>query len=219
MDSRKIGQWKAYAKENGTEQLLFKLIGASGRHLRDHFLAKHIGCGPIRLGRNPRLLGLRHLSIGRNFSAGNLFWLEAVTNYNGIFYHPQIQIGDDVSVSDFVHIAATNKVLIGDGVLAGSKVLITDHNHGSYDGTAQTGPDEAPSSRRLSCDRTVTIGRNVWLGDGVAVLAGASIGDGSVIGANSVVTGPIPPNCIAVGMPARPLRHYDHGRKTWIKGR
>jgi lipopolysaccharide O-acetyltransferase len=108
-------------------------------------------------------------------------------------------------------------VVIGDGVLVGSRVLITDHSHGEYGGTAQTSPEEAPRLRRLSCDRTVTIGRNVWLGDGVAVLAGASIGEGSVIATNSVVTGLIPPNCIAAGLPARPLRHYDHTEKAWLK--
>jgi acetyltransferase-like isoleucine patch superfamily enzyme len=169
------------------------------------------------LGKNPRILGLRHLSIGRDFRAGDFFWLEAVTYYAGILYDPNITIGHGVTISDFVHIAATSSVLIGDGVMVGSKVLITDHNHGEYDGTGQTSPDEAPSSRRLSCARSVTIGRNVWLGDGVAVLAGASIGEGSVIGANSVVTGPIPPNCIAAGMPARPFRYYDHSKKQWLR--
>jgi lipopolysaccharide O-acetyltransferase len=215
--SRKVGQWKAYAKENGTARLLLKVLRGARRRFRDHFLARRIGCSSLRLGRNPRVAGLRHLSIGRNFRAGDCFWLEAVTDYEGIMYHPHIEIGHGVCISDFVHIAATNKVVIGDGVLVGSRVLITDHNHGEYVGTAQTSPDEAPSSRRLSSGRSVTIGRNVWLGDGVAVLAGASIGEGSVIGANSVVTGPIPPNCIAAGMPARPLRRYDRTDKAWVK--
>ena len=217
MNNRSLALLKAYRRENGTAQLLLRIVGGAGRRLRDHFLAKRIGCSSLRLGRNPRVLGLRHLSIGRDFRARDFFWLEAVTDYEGIVYDPHIEIGHGVCVSDFVHIAATNKVVIGDGVLAGSRVLITDHNHGKYDGTAQTDPEEPPSSRRLSCDRSVTIGRNVWLGDGVVVLAGASIGEGSVIGANSVVTGPIPPNCIAAGMPARPLRHYHHAEKAWLK--
>src|SRR2546428_4843827 len=37
-------------------------------------------------------------------------------------------------------------------------------------------------------------------------MPGTTIGDGTVIGANSVVSGAIPPNCLAVGFPARVIR-------------
>jgi len=47
------------------------------------------------------------------------------------------------------------------------------------------------------------------------VLSGVTIGDGSVIGAGAVVTRDIPPNCIAVGVPARVVRRYDHATKGW----
>ena len=121
-------------------------------------------------------------------------------------YTPKILIGNNVGVSDSVHIAATTSVILSDGVLVGSHVLITDHNHGVYGGTAQSEPENPPSTRRLSASQSVFIGRNVWIGDGVVVLPGSHIGAGSIIGANSVVTGDIPPRCIAVGSPARPIR-------------
>src|SRR3989475_11644636 len=37
-------------------------------------------------------------------------------------------------------------------------------------------------------------------------MPGTTIGDGTVIGANSVVSGTIPPNCLAVASPARVMR-------------
>lgn len=34
------------------------------------------------------------------------------------------------------------------------------------------------------------------------------IGDNAVIGANSVVTASIPPNCVAVGVPAKVIKSF-----------
>ena len=49
----------------------------------------------------------------------------------------------------------------------------------------------------------IKIGRDVWLGAGVKVLGGVTIGDGCIVGAGAVVAGDLPPNSIAVGIPAR----------------
>ncbi|MFE2632821.1 DapH/DapD/GlmU-related protein, partial [Streptomyces sp. NPDC059374] len=43
-------------------------------------------------------------------------------------------------------------------------------------------------------------------GAGAIVLPGAPLGDNSVIGAGAVVTKDVPPNVVAVGNPARPVR-------------
>lgn len=53
------------------------------------------------------------------------------------------------------------------------------------------------------------IGENVFLGAGCIVMGDVSIGDGSVIGANAVVTKTIPPNSVAVGVPARVIKTLD----------
>jgi len=52
----------------------------------------------------------------------------------------------------------------------------------------------------------VIIGDNVWIGYGVSVFKGVTIGDNSVIAAHSVVTRDIPANCVAAGIPARPVK-------------
>jgi|GEM_PF-5115399 len=52
----------------------------------------------------------------------------------------------------------------------------------------------------------VQIGAGCWLGAAVTVLPGVSIGAGSLIGAGAVVTRDIPPNSVAVGVPARVVR-------------
>ncbi|MGP1615255.1 MAG: sugar O-acetyltransferase [Pollutimonas bauzanensis] len=66
-----------------------------------------------------------------------------------------------------------------------------------------------PDARRskLEAAKPIVIGDNVWLGGGAIVLPGVSIGENSVIGAGSVVTKDIPANTVAVGNPARVIRH------------
>jgi acetyltransferase-like isoleucine patch superfamily enzyme len=49
------------------------------------------------------------------------------------------------------------------------------------------------------------------------VLPGARIGRHVVVGANSVVTGDLPDFCVAVGAPARVVRHYRDG-EGWKPG-
>ena len=89
-------------------------------------------------------------------------------------------------------------ITIGDHSLIGTGVLITVSDmHSILD---------AATGKRINHARDVTIAPRVWVAHSSFVLKGATIGEGSVIGANSVVTGEIPPNCIAVGSPARVTR-------------
>jgi acetyltransferase-like isoleucine patch superfamily enzyme len=207
----------AFAKENGWAQLVPRVIAGAWRRLRDGVTERRLGAANFRAGRHPLLLGLGHMKIGRNFSAGDQLWLEAAVEYRGQRYTPELVIGDDVGLSDGVHIACLRHIAIGSGLLAGSRVLISDHAHGDYSGSEQTDPAVPPSLRPLHSAGEVHIGCNVWLGDGVVVLAGAVIGDGSVIGANSVVSGTIPANAIAAGSPARVLKQWDAVRREWIR--
>ena len=162
-----------------------------------------------------RMRGLKYMEIGRNFSSGRMLWLEAITSHGSQNFSPRIVIKNDVAVNDFVHIAATRYVEIGDGVLIASRVFIADHNHGKYSDSKQSSPLDAPNLRPVSDTETVVIGDNVWIGDGVAILGGAHIGRGCIIGANSVVKGQVAPFSIAVGNPARVVKQFDFDRGEW----
>jgi len=52
----------------------------------------------------------------------------------------------------------------------------------------------------------VVIQDDVWLGAGVKVLDGSSIGKGVIVGAGAVVSGNLPPYCVAVGIPAKVIK-------------
>ncbi|OHB58918.1 MAG: hypothetical protein A2Y12_17715 [Planctomycetes bacterium GWF2_42_9] len=62
---------------------------------------------------------------------------------------------------------------------------------------------------------TVQIEDEVWLGEGVCVMPNVTIGKHSVIGSNAVVTKNIPPYSVAVGIPAKVIRQYNHETKGW----
>jgi acetyltransferase-like isoleucine patch superfamily enzyme len=160
--------------------------------------------------------GGQHIAIGDGFFAGQLLWIEAVREYAGVRYDPVIEIGHGVTCSQSVHIAANARVTIRDGVMFGSRIHVTDHGHGRYQGDEQDRPETRPSHRPLAPGRPVLIERNVWLGDGVVVLPGVTIGEGSIVGANSVVSRSLPPHVIAIGSPAVPIKRFVAESGCWL---
>jgi hypothetical protein len=54
----------------------------------------------------------------------------------------------------------------------------------------------------------VRIKKGARIGMSVIILPGVTIGENSVIGAGAVVANDIPPNCVAVGVPAKPVNFF-----------
>lgn len=139
-----------------------------------------------RLIRRPIYVrGKNFLQYGEGLTTGYSCRLEMFdTGVGGV---KKLIIGRNCKIGDYVHIAAGEKVTIGDNCLMASKIYISDINHGDYSGTFEhSSPDIPPDSRALYT-RPVSIGNNVWIGENVCILSGVTIGDGCVIGANSVV--------------------------------
>jgi acetyltransferase-like isoleucine patch superfamily enzyme len=212
-----LSKMRRFVQDNGWHLLLVAITRRMAATARGILYSQGLTATGMSIGESPYICGAKSISIGSRFKAGKNLWLHAVHQYEDNRYAPKIIIGNNVGVSDSVHIAATNSVVLGDGVLVGSRVLITDHSHGIYSGKEQSAPEQLPSKRKLSAHQSVFIECNVWIGDGVVVLPGSHIGEGSIIGANSVVKGDIPPRCIAIGSPARPIRSYDRMSKEWVK--
>ena len=126
---------------------------------------------------------------------------------------PKLIIGENCHIGDSVHIAAAERVTIGDSCLLASHIFISDCSHGD---TRCDAPDTHPESRPLVTCPT-TIGDNVWIGENVCVLMGSRIGSGCIVGANSVVTKQFPDNCIIAGAPAKIIKRFDSDRGEWIK--
>lgn len=176
-----------------------------------------LGVDDIYFQGSPRILGRRFISFGKNFQCGRSAWIEAVESADERpSGPPKISIGDNVVVSEYLHLAAVNRIRIGNDVLIGSGVLISDHSHGHYGHDGGSHPGTPPCARPLASKGGIDIGDNVWIGDSVKILAGVKIGAGSVIGANTVVSADVPAGSICVSSAtARIVKTFDQEQQGW----
>lgn len=149
------------------------------------------------------LRGQKYISIGRNCHIATGCQLFATDTRGDEHYTPEIIIGDNCNIGSGSHITAINGIYIGNNVLTGKYILITDNAHGSSERKVL---DEAPISRSLVSKGYVRICDNVWIGDKSSIMSGVTIGKGSIVAANSVVTHDVPEYCIVGGNPAKIIK-------------
>jgi acetyltransferase-like isoleucine patch superfamily enzyme len=152
---------------------------------------------------NIYLIGGKYISIGNRSCIGTRASLTAWDNYGLDFFNPEIVIGNNVSIGDDSHITAINKIIIGNNVLTGKKITITDNSHGESTYKLLL---LHPIDRPLHSEGPVIIEEGVWIGDKVTILPNVRIGKNSIIAANAVVTKDIPANCVAGGVPAKIIK-------------
>lgn len=149
------------------------------------------------------LKGGKNIIIGTGFYSDHRLRLEAWDEFQGDKFNPEIKIGNNVSIQKDCHIGAIDRIVIGNNVLIGSKVFITDHSHGDISKEALNLP---PGNRKLFSKGPVIIEDNVWLCEGVVVLPNVIIGENCIVGANAVVTKSFPKNSIIGGNPAKIIK-------------
>lgn len=112
--------------------------------------------------------------------------------------------GERISIGAGCHIGersclwagdSTGRIVIGDHVSFAPEVFVTASDYRFTKGV--------PFQEQPKNERDIIIGSDVWLGTRVVVTAGVTIGDGCIVGAGAVVTKDLPPDSIAVGVPAK----------------
>lgn len=116
-------------------------------------------------------------TIARIISQSGRFW-------TGIEIHPGAKIGKGLFIDH------------GMGVVIGETAEIGD-NCIIYQGVTLGGTGKEKGKRHP------TLGNNVMVGAGARVLGPFKVGDNAKIAANAVVLEEVPPDCTAVGVPAR----------------
>lgn len=148
-----------------------------------------------------------NISIGNNVSINYGTWIAARPFPN---CKSLLEIGNNTIIGRYNHIYASTSIKIGNGVLFADKVYVSDNLH-EYEDVTKPILEQPIKQLKL-----VNIGDESWIGENVSII-GASIGRHCVIGANSVVTHDIPDYSVAVGVPAKVIKKYNHISKKWEK--
>lgn len=150
------------------------------------------------------VFGGKYIVIGRNTIINK--YVSITAQYvDGITCNEKciISIGDNCGIGPYSQITGIKKISIGNGVLTGSHIFITDNSHGEFKYEQLI---QRPNLRPLVSKGEVIIGNNVWIGAKATILPGVHIGDGAIIGANAVVTHDVPAYSIVVGSPAKIIK-------------
>lgn len=164
--------------------------------------ADTIVLGPVRID------GGKSICIGKQVTIQQRTWLYSVGIENKI---SSLEIGNGCAIGYNNHITAVRKVRIGNHVLTANNVYISDNYHEYKDISIPI------MYQPIRFNNEIAIGDGTWIGENVCVL-GVSVGKNCVIGANAVVTSDIPDYCIAVGVPAKIIRHYSQEKACWLEG-
>jgi acetyltransferase-like isoleucine patch superfamily enzyme len=155
---------------------------------------------------NEIVIGPGVLLAGAKFELGSRCRVTVGPNCNLAAIHVFAKTEARVSIGGSTGLSSTcrlqlhepGSIAIGERCLIGRDIVVTVSDvHAIFD--RETGA-------RINPARDVTVEDDVWLGAEVALLKGAHVGRGSVIGWRAVVTGAIPPHCVAAGIPARVIR-------------
>ncbi len=165
--------------------------------VRRHF--KQIGEN-VHFAGDMHLLNPKCIRIGMGTSFNRHIILTAWTTYQNQCFRPEINIGERCSFGEYNHITAINEIRIGNGVLTGRWVTITDNSHGLFNESELA---INPIDRLLYSKGPVVIGDRVWIGDKATILPGVTIGEGCIIAANTVVVEDVPAYCVVAGAPGK----------------
>jgi acetyltransferase-like isoleucine patch superfamily enzyme len=149
-------------------------------------------CGSgLRLQVTTVIRGHRNIVIGKNLnSMGHLY----------LYAHEggAIRIGDDCSINTNVQIgAAAGRIVIGNGVMIASNVVLRAANHDIR--------RDRPMRYQNSQGGEIVVEDDVWIGSNSVVTADVTVARGTVVGAGAVVTRSTEPYSIVAGVPARKI--------------
>lgn len=150
------------------KKIKFKIMLFKSFFVKKKFFA--VGFNNKIFGKNITIIG-NNVSIGSNCSINNFVTLRCGFK--------KIQIGDNVTISDFVYMTTSGLN------------LETFFKH-----------------KKIHKEGDIIIGDWVWFGARSVVLPGVVIGNNVVVAAGSVVTKNIPDNSVVAGVPAKVIKSY-----------
>ena len=114
----------------------------------------------------------------------------------------------DIVLADHVNVGFHSEIFSGSSVTVGAYGLFAAYTY-LVGGGHEFDLAGVPVVEQARRSQGITLGENVWLGAGAKVMDGVRIGRDVVVGAGAVVTEDLPDGVVAVGVPARVVRHRD----------
>lgn len=151
----------------------------------------------------------KNVYIGKHCSLkgkSNIVLEDGVTvrPYAQIWSGGTVRIGRGSEIGERCRISIANSLEIGEKVLLSPNVYITDCDH-EYRNIDVPVIDQGIVQR----GQKVSIGEGSYIGINTVIVGNVKIGKHCVIGANSVVTKDVPDYCVAVGSPAKVIKHIE----------
>jgi maltose O-acetyltransferase len=119
-------------------------------------------------------------------------------------HEQNISIDDYAAIGHNVHIWNFDHVALGRFCMIAADVTISNGWHDKNTLEPASGP--------------TTIGRGAWIGAGARIVGSITIGDNAIVGAGAVVIRDVPPNSIAVGVPAHVVGTRSLPDRVWHLG-
>lgn len=123
------------------------------------------------------------------------YWMKCGVHSNGHF-----RVGYGV----YFDAINANHITIEDGVWITSECLLLCHRRKLND--YRYGDDYNKLPYKIE---PIVLKKGCCIGMKSIIMPGVVIGEGAIIGTGSVVTKDIPPYCVAVGNPAKPVKFFD----------
>lgn len=108
----------------------------------------------VYIGKMSLLKGAKYVRLADNVTISERCVIEVYDSYRNQRFSPILSIGINSHLGDDGHITCINRVQIGNNVLMGRKVFITDNAHGASDRNLL---DTAPNKRPLTSKGGVII--------------------------------------------------------------
>ncbi|OLQ90147.1 acetyltransferase [Vibrio panuliri] len=149
--------------------------------------------------------GIPFVSGPLNITVGDDCRISGQTTFSGRAqtHSPSLEIGNNVDIGWQNTFAVGKRIVLEDNVRLAGGIFLFGYSGHAIDAEARAlgaGDDEHDIG-------DIIIKRDVWLGTNVTVCPNVTIGQGTIVGTGSVVTHDLPEFVVAVGNPARIVRH------------
>lgn len=116
-----------------------------------------------------------------------------------------LHIGDHVYIGPYCLVDLASPVRIENDVAISGRVSIITHGDVGDRPLKEAYPRQAAP---------VTIEHGAWIGTSAVLLHGVSVGECSIVGAMSLVNRDVPPWTMAAGVPCRPIKTLERGKRN-----